>query len=32
MLEPFFFDSTVTGENYLKTLKDDFIPQLNFIG
>ena len=28
----FLFWFTVTGENYLKTLKDDFIPQLNFIG
>ena len=32
VLGPFFFVSTVTGKNYLKMLKDDFIPELNFIG
>ena len=32
VLGPFFFNSTVTSENYLQLLKEDFIPQLNFIG
>ena len=32
VLGPSFFNSMVTGENYLQMLKEDFIPQLNFIG
>ncbi|OAF71535.1 hypothetical protein A3Q56_00706 [Intoshia linei] len=32
VLDPFFFNNTVTGEVYLKMLQNDLMPQMERIG